>query len=73
MAFGIDCTEVTSEALKTPGHIASPVPLIFRYIRVGLTRFNSNPEFDMVVAIHCRVGVWDSRFFINWPRETGPL
>ena len=49
-------TEFTSETLKTPSHIANPVPLIFRYIRVGLTRFNNNPEFNtglLIVAIHC--------------------
>ena len=46
VAFVIDFTEFTSETLKTPGHIANPVPLIFRYIRVGLTRFNNNPEFN---------------------------
>ena len=45
MAFAIDCTGFTSDTLKTPGHIANPVRLIFRYIRVGLTRFNNNPEF----------------------------
>ena len=46
MAVVIDCTEFTSETLKAPGHIADPVPLIFRYIRAGLTRFNNNPEFN---------------------------
>ena len=29
MAFAIDFTEFTSETLKTPGHIANPVLLIF--------------------------------------------
>ena len=37
---------IASETLKTPGHIANPVSLIFRYIRVGFTRFNNNPEFN---------------------------
>ena len=37
---------VTSDTLKTPGHIDNPVRLIFLYIRVGLTRFNNNPEFN---------------------------
>ena len=46
MAFAIECAEFTSENLKAPGHIANPVPLMFRYIRVGLTRFNNNPEFN---------------------------
>ena len=46
MAFIIDFTEFTSETLKTPGHIANPVSLIFLYIRVGLMRFNTLPEFN---------------------------
>ena len=46
MTFVIDFTEVTSETLKTPGHIANPVSLVFRYIRVGLMRFNNLPEFN---------------------------
>ena len=45
MAFVIDFTEFTSETLKTPGHIANPVSLIFLYIRVGLMRLNTLPEF----------------------------
>ena len=46
MTFVIDFTEFTSETLKTPGHIANPAPLIFRFIGVGLTRFNTLPEFN---------------------------
>ena len=46
MTFVIDFTELTSETLKTPGHFANPVSLILRYIRVGLTRFNTLPEFN---------------------------
>ena len=46
MAFVIDFTEFTSETLKTPGHIANPVLLTFLYIRVGLMRFNTLPEFN---------------------------
>ena len=46
MAFVIDCTEFTSDTLKTPGHIDNPVRLLFHYIAVGLTRFNNNPEFN---------------------------
>ena len=45
MAFVIDFTEVTSDTLKTPGHIANPLSLIFRCIGVGLMRFNTLPEF----------------------------
>ena len=46
VAFVIDFTEVTAEALKAPGHIANPVPLIFRCIKVGLARSNTLPEFN---------------------------
>ena len=45
MALVIDFTEVTSEPLKAPGHIANPVSLIFRFMGVGLARFNTLPEF----------------------------
>ena len=46
MTFVIDFTDFTTETLKTPGHIDNPVSLVFRYIRVGLTRFNTLPEFN---------------------------
>ena len=48
MTFAIHLTEVTSETSKTPGHIANPVSLIFRYVYIkgGLTRFNTLPEFN---------------------------
>ena len=35
--------------MKTPGHIDNPVRLIYLYIRVGLTRFNNNPEWFFTV------------------------
>ena len=48
MAIVIEFAEFTSETLKTPGHIiANPVSLIFRYIRVGLMRFNTLHEFNI--------------------------
>ena len=46
MTFVIDFTDFTTETLKTPGHIVNPISLIFRCIRVGLTRFNTLPEFN---------------------------
>ena len=46
MIFVIDLTDFTTETLKTPGHIANPVSLIFLYIRFGLTRFNTLPDFN---------------------------
>ena len=46
MTFVIDLTDFTSGTLKTPGHIADPFSLTFRYIRVGLTRFNTLPKFN---------------------------
>ena len=46
VAFVIEFTEFTSETLKAPGHIANPGLLIFRYIGVGLMRFNTLPEFN---------------------------
>ena len=44
----LDVIEFMSGTLKKlmPGHIAIPVLLIFRYIRVGLMRFNTLPEFN---------------------------
>ena len=46
MTFLIDFTDFTTETLKTPGHVANSVSLIFRSIGVGLTRFNTLLEFN---------------------------
>ena len=46
MTFVIDFTDFTTETLKPPGHIDNTVSLILRCIRVGLTRFNTPPEFN---------------------------
>ena len=60
MTFVIDFTDFTTETLKPPGHIDNTVSLILRWIRVGLTRFNTPPEFNtwlLIVDIYCCVGV----------------